>query len=713
MSFSLPEYYLITVALHAAVLSVAVFLSIVFVRKPQRVAITALCGTLAVAILPWISAMRSQRPSVPHEAGISGISAMTSPPQWTVIHIPIEEGTLPASPAFAEPIAKPEVNPEVLAVGIWKLGSAVVLVSLLMAAGKVLRWRRSLAEPDDVARKALREAEPHLPPRCLVRISMVDGSPCVAGFFKPVVVIPALLLDPSKRRELRWALRHELRHWKGSDSRWTVVLEGIRVSQWWNPFIHILISRWKMAREHICDLSASDDDRATYGEFLISMAAKPATRNPLAVTMVRRQRLHSLKARILTVLSAAPGTVTKLEKRVLFSACLVFTGAALMISCVRIGTTRRDSATSASSSGNAPVEQVAPALAKAGPPKGSKAGFTAQVKIQTKVIFAHSPGVQGGSVHTDAQMQALLRGYAQKKGTSLMTMPAITVRTGEMASLEIIREHPDDPPWTGSLKNPGLRPNRFAGWNIRLAPTYDAGQVRLRAEVGYGFVPGAHYSPHSKAISIMEEDDKIAWRKLVRKDAAGHGKLNVGDTLAIDLGEVEPGSFGTIFFTTIPIDATGRDLDSFEKALRRSPVAVKEKLKLRGIVLEREFFEEFPAGYSGGIPNTSMALSKKSWEDMKKKLGVKPAPVVELDGDEPVTIAGEDQVAFTGKIYQTEDGMVPTLQCWPNNRKKTYPDRGQSFSLGGSMDTVSVIELKPLKPGMVRLLFLEVESGER
>ncbi|RYD68322.1 MAG: M56 family metallopeptidase, partial [Verrucomicrobiaceae bacterium] len=342
---SMPEHYLITVALHAAVLSAVVFLVIVLLRKPQRIAVTALCGTLAVAILPWISAMGYRQHADPDESVSAPLSAVTRLPQWKVIHIPIEEETLTASPAPAKPpgaIAMPKLHQGALAARIWALGSTVVLISLIMAAAKVLRWRRTLADPDDIAWQALREAEPHLPARRHFRISAGDGSPCVAGFFMPVVVIPRFLLDPAKRRELGWALRHELRHLQGSDSRWTIVLEALRVSQWWNPFVHVLISRWKMAREHICDLAASEDDRATYGEFLIAMAAKTAPRHRLAVTMVRRQRLHSLKARIVTVLSAAPGTVTKLEKSVLFSACAAFTGAALMISCVRIGATRHD-----------------------------------------------------------------------------------------------------------------------------------------------------------------------------------------------------------------------------------------------------------------------------------------------------------------------------------------------------------------------------------
>jgi beta-lactamase regulating signal transducer with metallopeptidase domain len=564
---SLPDHYLATVALHTLVLSAAVFLAILCLRKPQRVAIVALCGTLAIVVLPWISAMRPQPSPGAEEATRPNVSTQAVLPQWTVVRIPALATPATLTPRSSASFAMPETA--TFGAAIWALGGAIALIPLMMASIRVMRWRRALAQPDEAAWQAIQHAEPEHPGRHHFRISPVDGSPCVAGFFKPVIIVPSFLLDPAKRRELRWALRHELRHCQGSDSRWTVVLECVRVIQWWNPFVHLLISRWKMAREQICDLAASDDDRLAYGEFLIEMAAMPAARNLLAVTMVRRQRLKSLRTRIVAILGAAPGTVTRFQKSVLFSASLAMLAAAMMISCVRVGDPGKDSGKP-----EAPVEQVSAGYAEEGPAKRLQVGFAAQTKILTKIIFADSPEVQGGSVLTDAQMQQQMRKFAQMKGTMLITLPAATVRTGEMAMIEILREHPDDPPWKTNYQDPQLRMNRYAGWSLRVAPTYDGGQIRFHADIGYGFVPGAHYSPRSN-MGSMDKDGRIAWKKLVRKDSTGRAKLNAGETLAIDLGEVEPRSFGTVFFTLVPIDATGREMKSFKETVRRVPTVGK------------------------------------------------------------------------------------------------------------------------------------------
>ncbi|MEK7949008.1 M56 family metallopeptidase [Luteolibacter soli] len=592
---SLPDHYLVTVALHALVLSTAVFLAILCLRRPQRISVVALCGTLAIALLPWISAMRPQSPAAPKSIEQSGASTAVTLPEWTVVRIPMVETSTPATPVSSSSFEMPETA--TLVTAIWALGGMLAFIPLMLAVIKLLRWRRTLARPDDAAWQAIHQAEPDLPSRCHFRISPVDASPCVTGFFKPVIVIPPFLLDPAKRRELRWALRHELRHWQGADSRWIMALEWMRITQWWNPFVHLLVSRWKMAREQVCDIAASDDDRATYGEFLIEMAAQPSSPHPLAVTMVRQHRLKTLKTRIVTILAAAPGTVTRLEKSVLFSACLAMLGAALVISCVKVGDPVKDLQGSSTS-----IEQVAATSEEEGPAKRLQSGFAAQVKIQTKVIVADTQEVQGGSVLTDAEMQQLMRKFAQKKGTDLMTFPVVTARTDEMALIEILREHPDDPPWQTDFNHPELRKNRFAGWSIRVAPTYDDGKIRVRAEVGYGYVPGGHYSPDAGAHSMFDKDEKIDWKKLVRKDATGRGTLNAGETLAIDLGKMENNRFGTIFFTLVPISPTGFELKSFKEAARRRPVVVAGKLKLRGTILEREFFEELVTAYLEDVP---------------------------------------------------------------------------------------------------------------
>lgn len=705
---NLPDHYLMTVALHAVVLSAAVFLAILGLRKPQRIALVALCGTLAIATLPWVSALRPRPTDVVKEAGEPGVSAVTRLPQWTVVRIPTVEQSAVASPASLSPTAMPEVS---LVAATWASGALIAMAALLSAFIKVRRWQRALMEPDEAAWQVIRDAAPDAPDRRHFRISPAEGSPCVAGFFKPLVVIPLSLLDPARRRELRWALRHELRHWQGSDSRWTMVLEGIRVSQWWNPFVHGLIARWKMSREFVCDLAASDDDRSAYGEFLIEMAAKPAARPPLAVTMVRHRRLKALRARILAVLKAAPGSAVPFEKSVLFSACGALIAASLMISCV--GIEGRDTASVGAGSGeeNTPPQAAAVTNARR---SQLPAGATVQVKISTKILFpSGGPAAADGSVLSEAEMQQLMRRIAQTKGTVLMTMPAVTARSDETAMIELIREHPDDPPWQADPSRPQLRQNRFTGWSFLMTPTYEGKKVRFATDIGYGFVPGKHFSANRPNGSAFEEIPKIAWKKLVRKNARGEAMLAPGETLAVNLGEVERGLFATVFMTVVPIDTTGREMKSFKEAIyRQKPPKgeVSGKVRLKGILLD-DLWGAPPLEADGTHLGMASIFSADQWKQVEEEIGGKSLGEATLEyGSESEPWPELPGVKIAVRRYKEEPHLEVRF-TFPGTLSEN-PGFQRRFSLACKPGTAIVSHLAVSSDGKPRGLIVIVEDPE-
>lgn len=690
---SVPDHYLLTVALHAAVLSAAACLAVYWLRKPQRIAVAALCGILSVAFLPWVSAMRPRMVEAADIFPHSRPPAAVNLPEWTVVRIPAAvEAPAEPSPAAASTSAFPDTT--LLAIAIWLMGGAVTLTALLVAAAKVRRWQNSLSAPDATAWRVILDAAPDAPAPRHFRISPAQESPCVVGFFKPVIVVPSFLLDPSKARELRWALRHELRHWQGSDSRWTMVIELVRVSQWWNPFVHLLISRWKMAREHVCDLAASNNDRATYGEFLIEMAAKPTSGNPLAVSMVRRQRLKTLKARIVAVLNAPPGCATSFEKRVLFSACLAMLGASLMISCVRVGDGNSDPTSIAgpgSSNAESPGRMVSPTAKDA---SKLPVRMAPQVKVETKIFFPHdAPAAGNGSILSPVEMEQVIWKMAQKKGTILWTLPSIVTRTNEAAIIEIVREHPDDPPWKTDLKNPKLRKERFAGWSLLIAPTYNGKKIGFQTDIGYGFVPGEHFSASAHTPSLFDDDDKIAWHKLLRKNATGRGNLAPGETLSIQLGEVEPGIFASVFMTVTPIDATGREAKSFEEANYVPKEEVSGKVRLLGTLLDDLGKAGLIADDHSG-PDTGIAalFDAKQWETVKAGMGGKELkPVTLRYGKEYEPWPELPGVKITARRYKGEQLLdVNVTKPTKLSRRSGLPG---TYSLACAQGTAIVYEL--------------------
>lgn len=85
-----------------------------------------------------------------------------------------------------------------------------------------------------------------------------------------------------------------------------------------------------------------------------------------------------------------------------------------------------------------------------------------------------APGILGiTGLFTDGQVQVIMRGLSQKKGTDLMTAPSITARSGQKATIEVIREfiYPTEyePPELPQGGNGGNGNNGIGGGGVAAA----------------------------------------------------------------------------------------------------------------------------------------------------------------------------------------------------------------------------------------------------
>lgn len=719
---NLPDHYLLTVALHAAVLSVAVFLAVLCVRKPQRVALLALSGLLAIAVLPWFSALRPERRAAIVPSSSSSVPRVAALPEWTVVRLPAKVERRAAPPVLAprSSFAMPEGR--TLLAAAWALGAALVLGRLLIAAGGVFRWQRKLAVLDEVAWQAILDAAPDAPGQKHFRISPGTGSPCVAGFFKPVIVVPSFLLDPAKKRELQWALRHELRHWHGADSRWTVVLELVRAIQWWNPLVHPLISRWKIAREFICDLSAADEDRETYGEFLISMASRQASWNPLAVTMVRRQRLKALRLRIVSMLNAAPGTVVAFEKRVFFSACLALLVAGLMTSGVKVASEPSRAPEEAREANREEAVRAGAKVVDPPGPKMTKPERTFHVEAQVTMVFSDVPIAGDEKVLSKAATEEMMEELSRDKTSRVMNDPAAATHiVGEGLSCEMIHEHPENT-FTENEILTG-RPDRFAGWILQLDSGFNGEKLELSADLDYRFVPGAQYAEESLSVMLGEDQPAklaeskrnaaIAWDKLRKMRGASLQTLDPGETLVLRIGQVKPGRHLTLLVTANPIDQTGRPVPDFKSAMFEPPHPIQGKLRLRA-TLARELGgvdRQFRGMVGEGLPDIAFDLGKKEWEELKGDLtGAKQLPAAEISAhkfQEPwAELKG---ISFSAELYREADKSVLGVS-FPDDQIPATGIRNLGLPLDPGV--VHAIILPKDGTGDLRVLYLEIEDVE-
>ncbi len=109
------------------------------------------------------------------------------------------------------------------------------------------------------------------------------NTPITVGLSSPVVIFPLFMKDCTEQ-EWDFAVRHELNHIKCWDVLTIFFSFAVVVLHWFNPLAYLLCYELSNMCEIQCDSRTiknySQDTRKKYGEYLISLAARPAN-NPV------------------------------------------------------------------------------------------------------------------------------------------------------------------------------------------------------------------------------------------------------------------------------------------------------------------------------------------------------------------------------------------------------------------------------------------------
>lgn len=104
-----------------------------------------------------------------------------------------------------------------------------------------------------------------------------NQSPALFGFFRPKLLISKTVLDQLSDGELRLLVLHELAHVARRDVllNWLLIL--VQAIHWFNPLVWLASSRWRAAREELCDARILSllhaEERHTYGTMLLKLAS--------------------------------------------------------------------------------------------------------------------------------------------------------------------------------------------------------------------------------------------------------------------------------------------------------------------------------------------------------------------------------------------------------------------------------------------------------
>lgn len=214
----------------------------------------------------------SAKRELPDGAAISGVADQPAGDRET-LKVPIPR----ALPPEFHVVAWRSDLPHVL---LWGWIAGVVGLSILAIVGR-LRLRRMVArapapQPDVVgaAASACKRVQVS---RCpALHVTPELESPALAGWFRPVILLPAWLVEEGRAPALDWALRHELTHLKHRDPLANDVRRLAEILFFFHPAVWWASRQWALSAELACDraLVESEPDVTHYAEQLCVMLAE-------------------------------------------------------------------------------------------------------------------------------------------------------------------------------------------------------------------------------------------------------------------------------------------------------------------------------------------------------------------------------------------------------------------------------------------------------
>lgn len=164
---------------------------------------------------------------------------------------------------------------------LWAAGMAVLLLVALVDRLRLARLLRTADPAPEPLRQRMTEAASRLglpEGRTLpdLRVTRELESPALAGLWRPSILVPAWLAAAGTEEQLRWALGHELTHWRLGDTLAAAVRQLFQAVFFFHPVAWWVGRQWEEAAELACDraLVSTPEEAASYAERLYEILAQ-------------------------------------------------------------------------------------------------------------------------------------------------------------------------------------------------------------------------------------------------------------------------------------------------------------------------------------------------------------------------------------------------------------------------------------------------------
>ncbi len=375
---------------------------------------------------------------------------------------------------------------------IWLSGLSVVTAHLVRGCSLVRRWavRTLPGERDARLAQVFASIPPSLRRGVELRITGTLDVPTLVGIRRPQIWMPRLWLKRLNAEEIRHVLLHELGHARRGDllAQWVCSLACCL--HWFNPLVWMMARLARTDRELACDAwvlaqGGENSERefpAAYGHTLIKIVGQmrgstPWQRSPAAVAMAAGKRHLTLRVREIGAFCPVSA----------WRGWTVLGLAAMIMATFTVSRAAQTVESPATTPGQVPgPDHSAPALETAATPvpatpppspadypkkeqqievatkwiefsdaavaelKASRAEFSSSDRFVGPIIAAFdqvrgdaevpSEGSSSVQVNPPEVFEKFVRRINQIKGVDLLSAPRVTTRSGQKATVELVRE---------------------------------------------------------------------------------------------------------------------------------------------------------------------------------------------------------------------------------------------------------------------------------
>lgn len=158
------------------------------------------------------------------------------------------------------------------------------------------------------------------------------STPLVVGLVRPVIVLPARIVDYLDQAQFQGILVHEMAHIVRGDT-WIGLLQRIVAVLWWpHPLVHLLNRMLSRAREEVCDnYTLVHGDRHRYARTLLHVSQQANVSRPLVSTVGLLHPKWRLEERVAGLLDESRNLMLRAGRgRALAITCLLGLGVLLL-----------------------------------------------------------------------------------------------------------------------------------------------------------------------------------------------------------------------------------------------------------------------------------------------------------------------------------------------------------------------------------------------